>query len=215
MKKSLETVQRFWDARARAGTSDHQRVDTNLRTQYMRFLAFVQACKIEGDSILDIGCGTGAFLDFLRKRGITSDYTGFDLSPAMIARCRELFPDEAFVAGDFLEWQPGKTYDYAIAIAIHNNVRIADGWDILDATLRKQFALANKAAHMSVLSSTFTGFSSDMKAWDPHQVLALAMDITPHVVLRHDYLPHDFSVTLFKDPTIDAWLGPRDAEGGA
>ena len=35
------------------------------------------------------------------------------------------------------------------------------------------------------------------------QVLALALEVTPWVVLRHDYLPSDLSVTLYREPLID------------
>ncbi len=35
------------------------------------------------------------------------------------------------------------------------------------------------------------------------QVLALALEVTPWVVLRHDYLPNDLSVTLYREPLID------------
>jgi len=210
MKASLEVVQKFWDERARSGNTDCYRVDSSRRTQMMRFLAFAQVVRLEGSSILDIGCGTGDFLDFLKQQGINADYTGFDISPVMIERCLERFPDGNFISGEFITWMPERTFDYTIAIAIHNNVRVKDAQEILEATLRKQFEMAKQAAHMSVLSSLYADFSESMQVWNPKDILAMALDITPYVLFRHDYLLHDFSLTLFKEPTIDSWLGPRE-----
>ncbi|MBK9161511.1 MAG: class I SAM-dependent methyltransferase [Nitrosomonadales bacterium] len=210
MKTSLKDVQRFWDERARSGSNDCYRVDSSRRTQLMRFLAFAQLARLEGSSILDIGCGTGDFFEFLKHQEIHADYTGFDISPAMVERCQERFPDARFVSGDFLAWMPNRTFDYTVAIAIHN-IKAEGARDILEATLRRQFELSDKAAHMSILSNRYEGFDSHIQAWDPMEILELAQSITPYVVFRHDYLPHDFSLTLFRAPTIDCWLGKQSS----
>jgi SAM-dependent methyltransferase len=210
MKASLEAVQKFWDERARLRESNQYTVDCSQRTQLMRFLAFAQLTRLEGASILDIGCGTGDFFDFLKHQGINADYTGFDISPVMVARCQERFPGAKFVSGDFLNWTPVRAFDYTIAIGIHN-IKADGARDILEATLRRQFELSDKAAHISILSSRYEGFDSHIQAWNPMEILELAMSITPYVAFRHDYLPHDFSLTLFKAPTIDYWLGAQVA----
>ena len=45
-----------------------------------------------GVSVLDVACGTGALFPDYLSRGV-SRITGVDISPAMIARAREKFPD--------------------------------------------------------------------------------------------------------------------------
>lgn len=52
-----------------------------------------------GNAVLDLGCGTGALLRFLRKRCPQADFTGIDLA------ARE---GEGMVKGDFLKWDFGK-----------------------------------------------------------------------------------------------------------
>jgi len=205
---SLKAVQQFWDERARLSGSNYYTIDWSQRTQLMRFLVFAQLAQLDGASILDIGCGTGDFLDFLEHQRIPADYTGFDISPVMVERCRERFPNAKFVSGDFLVWNPNRTFGYTIAFGIHN-IKADGARDILEATLRRQFELSDKAAHISILSSRYKNFDSHIQAWDPMEILEMAMSITPYVVFRHDYLPHDFSLTLFKAPTIDQWLGAQ------
>jgi len=208
MKASLEAVQKFWDERAQSSGSNQHTVDWSQRTQLMRFLALAQLIRLEGMSILDIGCGTGDFLGFLKHQGISAEYTGFDISSVMVKRCQERFPEANFISGDFLGWTPDRTFDYTIAIGIHN-IKAEGARDILEATLRRQFELSDKAAHLSILSTRYEGFDSHIQAWNPMEILELAMSITPYVAFRHDYLPHDFSLTLFKAPTIDCWLGAQ------
>ena len=208
MKASLEAVQKFWDERARSSGSNQYVVDWSQRTQLMRFLVFAQSARLDGASILDIGCGTGDFLGFLKHQKINTDYTGFDISPVMVEKCQERFPEAKFISGDFLGWTPGRTFDYTIAIGIHN-IKANGAQGILEATLRRQFELSDKAAHLSILSTLYEDFDSHIQSWNPIEILELAMSVTPYVAFRHDYLPHDFSITLFKSPTIDHWLGAQ------
>jgi trans-aconitate methyltransferase len=46
----------------------------------------------------DIACGTGDFVNTLRSRGI--DAEGTDLSPEMISRARQLYPNISFNVAD-------------------------------------------------------------------------------------------------------------------
>lgn len=50
--------------------------------------------------VLDLGCGTGVFLDIMGPR---HGYHGLDLSEGMLKRAREKYPDHTFAQGD-LEW---------------------------------------------------------------------------------------------------------------
>lgn len=45
-----------------------------------------------GDSLLDVGCGSGHFYHSLCRRGLTVDYHGIDAAPSLIAIGREELP---------------------------------------------------------------------------------------------------------------------------
>ncbi|GAA5263001.1 class I SAM-dependent methyltransferase [Methanocalculus sp. MC3] len=47
----------------------------------------------EGDSILDVGCGTGYFYHSLRNRGLRVEYHGIDASEKLISIGRSILPD--------------------------------------------------------------------------------------------------------------------------
>ncbi|MGX9962460.1 methyltransferase [Roseomonas sp. F4] len=93
------------------------------RLRHRQFLRLV-----EGDpeaSILDLGCGYGDFLPFLRAHGHRGRYIGLDVAPAMVEEARRLHgegPDRAF----FLGAESPEAADYAIASGILNVIRGAD-----------------------------------------------------------------------------------------
>ena len=198
----LERARLYWDERAKNFAENCEAVEQSKRTQRMRFEVFVSFHDLRGKSVLDVGCGVGDLCGHLQERGIDCEYTGFDVSPEMIRRCRERFPGVRFESGDILEWSPGQPFDYTIAVGIHN-IKIEGGRELLEGITRRQFELCRVAAHVSILTDRYSGFAPHIQAWRAEEILTIALKITPYVVLRHDYLPNDFSLTLYREPLID------------
>jgi SAM-dependent methyltransferase len=206
---ALEELRNHWDQSAARSAPDSVRVDASPRAQRMRFAAFGSlelADSLEGATILDVGCGVGDFWAYLTAQGVRCDYLGVDVSSAMIERASAKFPDARFEVRDVLEWDPGRRFDYVIAIGIHN-VRIPGVEPLLERVTRRQFELSARAAHVSLLTDRYPGFGPQALSWRAEEVLSMALAVTPHVTLRHDYLPNDFSVTLYREPLIDRRKG--------
>jgi hypothetical protein len=55
--------------------------------------------------VLDVGCGFGDFLAWLRARGVQPRYTGLDLTASMIERCRKRFNEGCADASAFRDWR--------------------------------------------------------------------------------------------------------------
>jgi SAM-dependent methyltransferase len=201
LEHGLGEARRYWEERASCATTDCERVEQSQRTQRMRFEVFVRGHAPQGRSLLDVGCGTGDLFEHLQRHGIACEYTGIDISDAMIERARVRFPAGRFVVGHSLDGLPSQ-FDYTVSIGIHN-IKVADAWELLSASMRRQFDMCRIAAHLSLLTDRYGGFASHIQAWKVEDVLALALSITPHVVLRTDYLPNDFSITLYRAPLID------------
>jgi ubiquinone/menaquinone biosynthesis C-methylase UbiE len=201
--EGMKNALNYWNNKAQKSSTDCERVEQSKRTQLMRYEAFLQLHDLAGKSLLDVGCGAGDLWQHLQRKNIACSYAGFDLSPFMIQRCRERFPRVTFEDGNFLEWGKNKLFDYTIAIGIHN-IKVEDGWNVFQQVTKRQFELSKIAAHISILTDRYHGFAPHIQAWKAEEVLKMALEITPFVVLRHDYLPHDFSVTLYREPLIDS-----------
>ena len=202
----LAGVQAYWEKKAAAESNDCARIESGPRGQRMRFENFTIHHEIEEASILDIGCGVGDFHEHLHRRSFRGRYLGVDLADAMIARSRERFPVASFEQRDVLAWPTDERWDYTVSFAIHN-VRMLGGRELLESVTRRQFELCRRAAHVDLLTDRYPGFDPHIQAWRAEEVLSLALSITPYVVLRHDYLPNDFSVTLYREPLIDTRRG--------
>ncbi len=202
-EQSHQQLQTYWENRARTATTDCERVEWSLRAQRMRFEAFIVHHALAGCSILDVGCGLADLWAHLQKRGVACEYVGIDISTEMIARCRERYPALRFEATTILDWNPGRMFDFTVAFGIHN-IRVDGNRALVERVTRRQFELCRVAAHVSLLSDRFKGtFAPHIQAHAAEEVLRDSLGISPFVVLRHDYLPNDFSVTLYREPLID------------
>jgi SAM-dependent methyltransferase len=70
-------------------------------------------------SVLDLGCGFGDFLRFLRAEGHRGPFIGYDIAADMVAEASRLYGE-----GEDRQWRvgarPSETVDFAIASGIFN-----------------------------------------------------------------------------------------------
>lgn len=71
---------------------------------------FFQSVISPGGSVLEVGCGTGELLAAVQPR----NGVGVDLSPRMVERAKEKFPDIAWLVGDAESLDLGQQFDYVI-----------------------------------------------------------------------------------------------------
>jgi SAM-dependent methyltransferase len=154
-------------------------------------------------SVADIGCGLGDFYPFLRERGFTNfRYVGLDLNSQFIAEAATRYPDVEFVAGDLpdLISRVSEPFDYAIASGIYNL-----GYDLSEALRRVRRDLellqprVRVACGVNFLSTHADSRDPMSLYFDPAEMLRLGTSIFGRYCrLYHDYLPHDFTLLLFK-----------------
>lgn len=71
-----------------------------------RYEVLFRAVDLNGKSLLDAGCGTGALLDEIRNRKIRCCYLGIDILPEMVTMARKRRPDGSFLCLDLSEENP-------------------------------------------------------------------------------------------------------------
>lgn len=88
---------------------------------------FSRVVESEPGSLLDVGCGTGISIPYLKLP--PSQYLGLDVSPEMVRVARESWPDYEFVCADFLEWEPDIRYDFVLsAFGPISHTEDLEGW---------------------------------------------------------------------------------------
>jgi SAM-dependent methyltransferase len=175
----------------------------NRSSQEKRFEALRALGDFHGASLLDVGCGFGDFLEFLRGHGIRPEYTGLDLCEPMIARCRERYGegDAQFVVADVLEHEPRRKYDYVVASGIFG-LETPGTRERIAPTLRRIFGWARRGCAVNFLSHQSPTHVPGRVYVDPAEALELGLALTPAARLDHSYLPNDFTLHLFPRP---AW----------
>jgi len=193
---------RWYEDKVRTFGYDHRGLGFRSRSsQEKRFEALLSLGDFDGRRLLDVGCGFGDFLQFLRDRGIQPDYTGLDICEPMVSRGRERFAGTAahFVAADVLEHTPAGTYDYVVASGIFGldspGVR-----ERIAPTLERMHAWAETGCAANFLSARSPVQAEARVYVDPSEALEIGLGLTPAARLDHSYLPNDFTLYLFREP---------------
>jgi SAM-dependent methyltransferase len=199
----LEQVRGYYDAKLRAFGPTPPGVDWNSReSQEMRFHQLARLWEGEPSaSILDYGCGYGALARWLRARGHTGDYVGFDVSTEMtrVAVLESTSMRGCSFTSDRERLAPA---DYAVASGIFN-VKV----DTPDAQWR-EYVLAT-IADLALLTRRGFAFNAltvysdphkrrpDLHYADPRELFDHCKRIHgPFVALVHDYPLYEFTLLV-------------------
>lgn len=149
--------------------------------------------------VLDVGCGLADFAVYLESTRRDVHYVGVDICPRMIAEARRLRPHLLLSVADVLHSQPaGAPFDVVTANGIFYLIR--------DEPTERMHRLIARMWELSAYAVAFTSLSTRAPMRDPGEfhadpleTLAYCQSLTPFVVLRHDYLLHDFAVYLYRE----------------
>ena len=149
-------------------------------------------------SILDVGSGQGALLEYIQKAKLPYRHTGIDISPVMVEWSKSRFPGHNFSCRNIVEVT--EVYDFVIASGIFCH-RHEDSLGVAKMLMTAMYKQARLGVAFNALSAAAPDYLIDTKHFQyfhPKELVALAMEITPHIRLRHDYLPNDMTLHLFK-----------------
>jgi SAM-dependent methyltransferase len=163
-----------------------------------------QFLRLFGDdaqaSVLDLGCGYGDFLRFLRAEGHQGPFIGYDVAAAMIAEASRLHGDVG------CRWrigaEPAETADFAVASGIFNvkGDVSTEGWgryvrdtvDVLAQAGGRGFAF-----NVLSLSSDRARRSANLYYADPAEMLSYCLvRYGRSVALLQDYGLYEFTLLV-------------------
>lgn len=166
-------------------------------SQRIKFQVLSDVMLLSHCTILDVGCGFADFAPFLQKRFADVQYFGMDLCPEMVREARNSHPGLDLRVANIATESFDRTFDVVTANGIFYLLG-ENAWPTMQNMVRRMFEIATKAVAFNSLSR----WSSDQEPAefyaDPLQTVEFCRQLTPWVVLRHDYHPRDFTVYLYK-----------------
>ena len=199
----LSEVAAYYASKLEAHGSTSQGVDWNgtdsHEQRHRQFLRLLDGSP--NGSVIDLGCGFGDFLRFLRAGSHQGHFIGYDIAPSMIAKARELYGE-----GDDRQWRigskPAEVADFAMASGIFNvkGETTNEAWtryvhrtiDILARAGRRGFAF-----NVLSMSSDPDRRRPDLYYADPTGMLAHCLSrYGRSVALLQDYGLYEFTMVV-------------------
>lgn len=187
--------------------SVHWESDT---AQLLRFECLARAFVHGPDeefSVLDAGCGLGAFLPFLAARFPRARYVGTDVVAPFVESCRQQYPQAEFHLQDMLA--VAGEFDYAVVSGVFN--------EIPPGVTPEEFSewIAERVEHLFSISrcGLAVNFIADVGLrWrnpknyyaDPALYLGLASRLSRFFALWHDYPLYEMTVAVLKPDFVRA-----------
>lgn len=158
-------------------------------SQQLRFKVLTEIGINFQDSILDVGCVYGDFsINF-------ENYLGIDLRLKAIDTARQNYPSRKFQCVDIKSIED--SFDWVVASGIFC---FKKNWkEITLETLNKMWSLSNKGIAVNFLSDLSNGKREiEMKYTKPSEIINMIQPLSSKFIIRHDYLPNDFTLYLYK-----------------
>jgi SAM-dependent methyltransferase len=185
--------------------NDPRTLGWNKDCQWVRFEAVFEGLRPdEFGSVLDVGCGFGDLLSYLRWRGWKGRYVGIDLVSELIQEACRLHSQDAaseFVCADVARVSPDQRCELAVAIGAFNHRVVQGNVDFIKETMEKMWTLSSRAIACDFLSTSSDPErrAPNLYYADPVQIFAMAAHYSRRVMLHHAYMPFEFQIKAWHD----------------
>jgi SAM-dependent methyltransferase len=166
--------------------------------QRFRFEKLLSICDLDGLTVLDLGCGPGAFFPQLHQRFPHARYTGIDILPEMVDVARTAHPQASFLCRDVLADGLPERYDVVLLSTVFNNAR-PDAGDFLQRMVGAAWAGCGRAVGFNFISTRVGHRDAGLAYHDPGEVLRFSIDrLSPRTVLHHHYERCDVALFVYR-----------------
>ena len=159
-------------------------------------------------SVLDVGAGLGHLYDYLRAKGWRGQYLGVDINPDLVKAAQKRMKKDNFahcVEGNILEgsFVEAIRWDYVICGAtLEHRPKFGSYKTHLKYfadMINKMFLICQKGVAFDIFNSKTVDYKEDYNLYIyPVNLLLMAYDLTPRIVLRADQRPFEVVMYLYK-----------------
>ena len=177
-------------------------VDVTRSGQRLRFKIIMDALgETHNCSILDVGCGYGAFRDYLIEYSRYSiAYTGIDICDPMITAAQGRWPKAHFETRDIVADPFPQQFDFVVASGLF---QFNHSWGNAERLISAMWAhtrhtlVFNMLSRMTPMDAAWVNTEFHV---EPERALQFCLDHTPYIDLRHDYRRNDFTIIMRREP---------------
>ena len=206
MDEFLKQISQYYTSKVKEFGTTSKGVDWNGEDS--QFLRFYQLSKIfldysnrsKSESIIDFGCGYGAYIDFLSELKEEFSYLGIDISNEMISRAKMKYPNFNF--SQSMNNIP--IADYLVASGIFNVKQSVDSEE-WTKFIHKTLLDMNKACKKGFSFNLLTSYSDKEYMRDylyyanPMEIFAFCKEnFSRNVAILHDYDLYEFTILVRK-----------------
>lgn len=162
--------------------------------------------QLSSPSLLDYGCGLGFLYEYLIHKKSDINYFGVDMTAEFIESCRERFPAPARFDVIDPTVDIKENFDVVYASGVFNLKTAESPSESLNYVrnrLQSLYKIANKIMFVDFLSPDVDFCQEGSQHIDYRLILDwLVPGNTRRWVLRHDYLPYEYAIVLFKEDEV-------------
>ena len=167
----------------------------NDYTQKIRFIALTQIYNLDNKTILDVGCGFGDLYDLLKEKYKDFKYTGIDVLPNMIQNAKKKHPNIDFIETEYSKYE-GDKYDIILSSGALS-FKILNYKDYYFGMIEKMYKESKIATGFNMLNIKNHIDDDTFIAYSLPEVYEFCSSLTEKIIIRQDYLPHDFTFYLY------------------
>ena len=179
------------------GVSLHSLGWFNKEHQDLRFKILSEINNLDGKSVLDVGSGFADFYAYLKNINVSANYCGLEFIEEFKDVSINRYPDIKILNEDILERNFDENFDYVFASGIFN-ARVKNSRHYICSMIEAMFN-ACKEGMAANMFSTYVDYKERRHYYQkPEALFSYCKSLTKWVTLRHDYMPHEFTVYLYK-----------------
>lgn len=165
----------------------------------VRYQNLLADLKLDGKSILDIGCGFGDIIPHIQAKAKKFRYLGIDIVPEFIKVAQNRYPNCQFQQGDYTKII--SPHDIILCSGVLNNKVTGNQYQYRQNAINIMFDHAQEALAFNMAGSHPQPQNRDKwKVYyvDSQKILKYCQNLASKVILRQDYRPRDFTIIMFK-----------------
>lgn len=164
--------------------------------QNLRFKIMSEIGELKNSKVLDVGCGFGDFFSYLKIKKKNVKYVGVDINPIFIDIAKSRHKNGTFFTRDIEKEKFRNFFDWSFAIGTTNT---GGTYDYIENSLKEMLRISKKGIAMDFMSSYVDFRRKGSSHFEPEKIFKIAKKLSKRVVIRHDYLPFEFCIYIYKN----------------